>query len=722
MIIFSLLVLIVFTKGNFIMERKKLVVMISLIMASMATANAETFISGTNVAATTTEVLDEVIVTANKIAENIQDIPASISVISDIDVEDKGIADITDVVQQIPNLSESNYGYQRAINFRGINQSLFSSTNPVVIYSNGVPQASIFNYDVMLENVERIEVLRGPQSTLYGKDSIGGVINVISKEPDNKWSGNVGLEYGSNNYLQGSFAANGALVDNILFLSVGMVGNKDDGWITNDYDGSNADDSKEFKFNSKLTFTPNDRLTTSLTFGATDQEVNLTSSGYAPSFGVVTRDDIKHANFDMPHFTENNVFSQALNISYAFDGFDFSSLATHKNAQTNGIYDADGIYDAANTRNTNGLYRFQNVEIDEITQEFKLSSNNDNSPLKWVAGVYFDRERQNYDRVGFQYYRMGAFEQDTPSQIDGTTMAVFGQASYDLSDALTLALGGRYQRIDKNIDLTQYNLPVDAGRASSFYTFSESDNASWNAFLPKASLSYSINDNTSVYFSYAKGYLPGGFNYYPIRAGDNLKFQPQTADSYEIGIRGGFLNDKLTLAAAAFYMDIDDIHLYDAGYRNGIYYSTVSNGGKARSVGAEIDATFHINDNWTLNGAFGFTDAKYTEHTNNNNNGNTVRMTPKYTANVSVGYFHPRGFYGRLDVNAQGAMHFDDANLQKQGAWTTADFKVGYLDGDFNIYGYVKNITDNAHIENYRTGQILFNDPRIFGIGIKHSF
>lgn len=117
--------------------------------------------------------LDEVVVTANKMEENITDIPASISVISDIDMEDKSIENITDVVKQIPNLSEISYDYQRAINFRGINQSLSTSTNSVIIYADGVPQNSIFGYDVMLENAERVEILRSPQSTLYGKDSIG---------------------------------------------------------------------------------------------------------------------------------------------------------------------------------------------------------------------------------------------------------------------------------------------------------------------------------------------------------------------------------------------------------------------------------------------------------------------------------------------------------------------------------------------------------------------
>lgn len=694
------------------MRSGKLVVMLLLLVSSTITNSAEIL------------KLDEVVVTANKMEENLQDIPAAITVISDTEVEEKGIENIVDITKQIPNLSESNFYYQtqHAINIRGINQSIFTSTNPVVIYSDGVPQNSSYDYGVMLQNIKRIEVLRGPQGTLYGKDSIGGVINIISKEPDNEWSGNVGLEYGSNNYLQGKFAANGALVDDTLFLNIGMVSNQDDGWITNDYDGSNADDSKEFKLNTTLTFIPNDRLTTSLTLGAKNMKSHFPNIIYDPTF-TRTRDDIKHSNFDAPYTTDTKAFSQALNIKYAFNGVDFSSLTTHKNTDGSGIYDIDRSYDPANKANMNGLYTYADFDLDEWSQEFKLSSNNRSTPLRWVAGAYFSKEQRKFKSQGYQYYYKKALERDVPSDTNAKTMAVFGQTSYDVTDALTLTLGGRYQKINSSIVLTQYNFPVGTGHSSSFKTFSSSDYASWSAFLPKAALSYAINDGTNVYLSYTKGYLPGGFNFYPNTADDKLKFDAQTADSYEVGARGNFLDNQLTSGITVFYMDIDDIHLYDYGYNSaGVIYPIVSNGGKARSTGIELDNTYHINDNWTLNAAFGFTKAEYTDHIIKKYNGNTVSMTPKYTANAGIAYFHPQGFYGRLDANAQGSVYFDDANQYKQGAWVTEDIKLGYSNDDFNIYTYVKNIADESHVENYRNRFLKVNDPRKIGIGMKYSF
>lgn len=695
--------------------------------------NAKNINSKENRAKESSETLDlgTTIVTANKMNQNIQEIPASISVISEADIEDKNIKNITDIVKQIPNLSEFNYGYQRAINFRGINQSLFTSTNPVVIYTDGVPHSSIFGYDEMLENVERVEVLRGPQSTLYGKDSIGGVINIITKSPNNEWTGNVGVEYGSNNHKQGSFTANGALVDNKLFLNVGLLADKNDGWIVNDYDGSDANALEEKKLNTALTLKPNKKLTAKLSLNAAQTNTNFLN-GMQGKLEHSTRKKAEHANYDVPSSAENKSFSQALNVDYKFDHFKLLSLTTHKNIKASGRFDGDFSYDPTNAKMTNGISLFQDVDLDAFSQEFKLSSD-DNEDFKWVTGIYFDKENNQYKQIGYQFPYidpksrkfLGIFETNVPSQTDVSTKAVFAQGSHKIIDDLTLTLGGRYQTIDNETKLTFYRYPASAGKAGAMTNFERNEHTSWNAFLPKVALNYDIDDQVSTFFSYSKGYLPGGFNYFPASPKDNLKYDPQRSDNYEIGMRGKFLNNQLNIGTTLFYLGIDDIHLYDAGYDdNKVYYSVVSNAGKATSKGIELDSTYYLNDNWTLNGAFGLTHAKYTKHTNSKLNGNRVRATPEYSANFGIGYDHPVGLYSRLDVNSQGKIYFDDENNNKQSAWATADLKLGYRKNDFNLYGYVRNITDEEHVENYVTGNstVHFNAPRFFGMGIKYAF
>lgn len=433
--------------------------------------------------------LDKIVVTANKMDESILDVPSSISVISDIDIEDKGIQDISDVIKQIPNLSDINYGFQRSVNFRGINQSHFSPNNPVVIYVDGVPQSSIFDYDVMLEDAERVEVLRGAQSTLYGKDSIGGVINVISKEPKNEWYGRVGAEYGSNNYMQGTVNANGALIDNKLFLNIGVLADKNDGWITNDYNGSDGNTFKESRLNSILTFKPNDQMTTKLSLGANNTKTTYYNAGFG-KFGDLTREDAKHANYEVPSPTQNKSFSQALNVDYDFSDLTFSSSTAHRKIEVDIVFDGDLTYDPKNPNLMNGLEQFQKNDIDTLSQELRLSSDK-NEKLNWVAGLYFEKEDIKYHRLGYQFPYIdkssgkyfGSFESDVPSKTNAKTKAIFSQVDYDISDVLSLTLGGRYQVIDKDIELVTNIFPVTGGKEASVLDLPQKDSDSWHLLI-----------------------------------------------------------------------------------------------------------------------------------------------------------------------------------------------------------------------------------------------
>lgn len=242
--------------------------------------------------------LKEVTVSANKMEENIKDIPQSISVIDENEIEEKRIKDTDSIMRQIPNLSAEHFIYKTRVNFRGINHSDFTNSNPVTIYIDGISTSNnMGNYNSILNNVERVEILRGPQSTIYGKDSIGGVVNVVSKPPKNEWSGAVGSEYGSYNYMMGNFNANGALIDDVLFLNIGGYASKDDGWITNEYNGDKkANKTNDHKFDLAFTLKPTDRLTTRLTLVEERSKEHFYQGGTG-FFGTIDLKDAKKANF-----------------------------------------------------------------------------------------------------------------------------------------------------------------------------------------------------------------------------------------------------------------------------------------------------------------------------------------------------------------------------------------------------------------------------------------
>ena len=163
--------------------------------------------------------LGEVAVTANKISENLKDVPQSISVVNSSELEERGVKNVEELVKTIPNITGVG-GMYEGISTRGLNPSIYTSSNPVTVYVGGIAQSNKDAAYIPVTNIERVEVLRGPSSAIYGKDSIGGIINIVLKEPDNEWSGSIGAEYGSRKYMLGLFEASGALIDDKLFLGL----------------------------------------------------------------------------------------------------------------------------------------------------------------------------------------------------------------------------------------------------------------------------------------------------------------------------------------------------------------------------------------------------------------------------------------------------------------------------------------------------------------------
>ncbi|MGH1600784.1 TonB-dependent receptor [Campylobacter majalis] len=667
--------------------------------------------------------LNEIMVSANKMEENIKNVAQSISVLDEDIIEQRRIKSVNDIIKEVPNLNSSVFVSKTRVNFRGINQSEFTNSNPVTVYIDGIPQSSTYgNYNAFLTDVERVEILRGPQGALYGKDSIGGVINIITKEPQNEWSGNLGAEYGSYNYLNLSSNANGAIIDDKLFLNLGGVLSSDDGWIKNDYNGDKkANKNRSYKFNTMLTAKPLDRLTLRLTLSA-DKQKDYFYKGGTAFLGKITRDQAKHANFDMPSSTDSKSFAQTLGLEYEFDKIKLTSLTTHKSSTANGMYDAD--YGAGNLND--GLTQWQNVKIDTITQELRLNSLGDDR-FKWVAGVYFEKEKTENKAMGQEFYMdppgMSSNAQDAPAKFDATTMAVFALANYEIIDGLTLSAGGRYQQIKKDMDLKmRYQTPNPAW---GMVDYDYKDEAKWRKFLPKLGVVYALNDDLSVFANYSMGYLAGGHNYFSTQDHPKNKFEPQTSNNYELGIRGNAFNNALRFSLSAFYMDIKDIHTYSIVPPN--LYLT-DNGGKATSKGVELEALYRLNNEIDISGSFAILDTKYKEYIGNEiAKGKKIQYSPKYSATFGISYTHPSGFYARLDANAKGETYFDAMNSQKQKAWLSADTRIGYRFKDFDIYGYVTNITNEEYVQTYmehsgRYGMVHFNDPRKFGLGVRYSF
>ncbi len=675
--------------------------------------------------------LDTVTVTANKMEENIQDVPQSITVLNAEVIKEKGIKNIGDIIKEIPNM-RYEYGDGALVNFRGLNQSIFSNNNPVVIYIDGIATSSRQGFDASLVNVDRVEVLRGPQGTLFGKDAIGAVINIVTKEPSNKTTGFAGAEYGNYNYMRGFFNISTPLIDDKLFFGLNGEANKDDGWITNDYNGDKkAGKESDYSFSTFLKYNINDRLSTKIILNKEQTEdywSNALALGVGGEIGSIKREDVEHVNFDIPMSIKSDTTSQSFSMKYRADSFTIDSITTHKEIDYDGTYDAD----FGNNPFFDGLKFMYNFEEDIYTQEFRVSSNNKEG-FRWVAGVYLDKESREFGPFGNEfpffnpappYNFLGNYSLNALSKIDSKTQALFGQTMIPFRERFELTLGGRLQKITKEIDLKTYFLPIGT-TGPAMYTMK--DKKSWNSFLPKIALSYEINENYTTYASVSKGYMPGGHNNYAMTGTvEDNTFEPQKSVSYELGLKGVISN--LSFSAAIFRMDITDIHVFKSP-SPGIYLT--DNAEKAHSQGIEFDFNYFPTDYLEISGALGFIDAKYDDYDTGsvNYDGQKIERTPSHTINLGVAYRHPSGYYGRVDVANMGDVYFHDdvsARFVKGGGYTTADIKAGYKFSDFDVYAYVKNITDEEYVKTFSPTVInivaTVNDPRTFGIGFKYKF
>lgn len=693
------------------MKNKKLL-FISLIVSSILYAQEKV------------SILEDITVSANKIEENIQDVPQSITVISEEDLEDKGIKKVSDIIKEIPNMSMQNTANGKQTSFRGLNTSAFTNNNPIVIYIDGVPYYDRYDFDPSLANVEQIEVLRGPQGTLYGKDAIGAVINIITKTPSNEWHGTVGAEYGDNNYLKTTINTNGAIINNKLFAGINGSFISDDGWITNHYSemNENANEKKDRKTSGFLLFKPTDELSAKLTL-TNNYVKNYFMDGFSsdPSLNInsLKRKDAENASFDIPAFDKTKVNSQTLNLAYEVEKFKIDSTTTHKKSDLDAQFDTDN---KANQGANDGLKQWNYTNLDTWTQELKLSSKNQN--IKWITGIYLDKEDRDQGPYGFEQDYYGAvYAGDTYSTTNSKTQAIFGQTIIPLSESFELTVGARYQKIKKEIDL----IGTSSWGGSPFPDLTYQDEKDWNSFLPKAALSYFINDNLTTYLSVSNGYMPGGFNTFPSTnvSSDNT-FDPQKSTNYELGMK--YTGETYLINTSIFRMNIEDVHVYK---QLGAQFIT-DNAKKAHSQGIELDGKYFLTDNIELSGTLGLIQAKYDDYDNGTRkfDGERIESTPKYTANLGIAYIADAGIYGRLDFNAKGSTTYADGANDNQmieaDGGITSNAKIGYKINTWDIYSYVTNITDEDYVTSYMSkagvSWVGFNEPRRFGVGAIYKF
>nr|WP_320191233.1 TonB-dependent receptor [uncultured Desulfobacter sp.] len=637
--------------------------------------------------------LDTLTVTANKQEENIQDVPMSITAFDELTLEDKNITSLDELTDYVPNLIILDQGVSGAAvpSMRGINAGLGTFDVATALFVDGVPILSFAGYEDTLLNIERVEVLRGPQGTLYGRSAQAGAINIISRQPDNEFRGKISVDGGEDNKKEVSLSVSGPIIQDKLFIGLSGQHYDKDGFIKNGYTGDMEGAKEHWYGKGQLRWTPTDDLDINLIVSRLEYDndgftMGLSEDG-ASSMGVIPSGDREvYSGFDTKEDSINT--AQALKISYDFnDALNLSSITTHNLYEEKTASDWDfNPADLSFSTNDN--------EYESISQELRLASNAEK--MNWVAGLFYYKYDNTFDNM----YRSSPTKRD----MGGETYALFGQLRYALTDKLGVTGGLRYEHQDKDFE------DYVSGRAR--------DN-SWDDIAPKFSVDYGFTSEVMGYVTVAKGFRPGGFNLWSTAA-EYDSYDSEEVWSYEIGAKGQFLENRLIVNIALFYLDRNDMQVSEkipAGQ------SYITNAATINSYGAELEVQAKITPHFSMTSSVGYINAEFDDYEDylGDYNGNKVTGVPDYTFSIGGQYRADNGFYTRVDLTGVGSMYIDKKNEYKRDAYQLINAQIGYEAESWDIYLYGKNIFDEDYSKVGAT-YITYSDPREIGVKLTYRF
>ncbi|QDX82430.1 hypothetical protein B9N43_15015 [Denitratisoma sp. DHT3] len=635
--------------------------------------------------------LEEVIVTAQKRAERLQDVPISIAAIGGAQLETRGLEGAKNLDGLVPNVTikpNNSSPLISAVAIRGLNsgQPGIWADPAVGLYLDGVfvgkNQGSLFE----IADLERIEVLRGPQGTLFGRNTEGGAINFITRKPAGVFSGNVGIELG-NRHRHVERASIDLPKVGAMSLSFALRNEEQDGFINNPTGkkwgdknrqsarlAANFDISPKFKIDyaydtSTINEMPSSPSSLISTTGYNKLYTSPLVTGTDPYFNGLRAQMAQYVNAGYPssvgsdpnrqYFQKLDVSGHMLTANYELNANNsLKYIGSYRKMRYQDSTDLDGtplpIFNAG-----------KDTHYDTYSHEFQWIGNTER--MNYVLGYYQFRDDGN--TLSFQnglFYNFGMdprgpYYQMPYYRVKTDAKAVFAQVDYKLTNALTATVGVRRTTEEKGGDIWKIyttsgfampgpNTPVGASAGAAYGTVAyqptwtpQSNTASFSATTPVMALSYRLNESVNVFGRVAKGFKSGGFSLEaPTSAQAMTPFQPERSTAYELGVKTSFWDGKAQVNATVFRTDVKDFHV--SLLPPGGTTPVIVNAGKSRSQGFELEGSFVLAPGWKLQTNYGYLDAKFKEYLGRNQWGalvdvasNTVLgYAPKHQLSVSL--------------------------------------------------------------------------------------
>lgn len=655
-------------------------------------------------------ILTPMTVTADKREENIQDIPGSVSALSDIQIEDAGIDSIKDIDAYIPNFDiYPIYGAGGYQSIRGQNNMIYDSPS-VGYYIDDVPSTFGFTgVQTSLFDLERIEVLRGPQGNLYGMNSAGGVVNIITKKPNNTFRANASSDIGSYDLRAYKGSISGPVVEDRLFVGLSGFYTTRDSYI----DEENAPERKE-KRNAgriQLRWVPTDK---------TDIILTETTDNYYCNFDpmvVPSYDKFKIRYRGLAEGEEITDTTYSLSIKHSTSFCDITSITAKNDYERYAVAGKDYLSDGENKK-----YRILEPDEKQFIQEIRFASNNDISNFQWLVGGFYSNGVFN------SYYNMktdtgtagaptGIYNDNlSTAELETDTFSLFGQVDYRIIEKLTFSAGLRMDYDKKKNDF--YHISNDVVKGD------YEDSTSWTNYSPKASVSYQANESIMTYLSVAKGYKSGGYNTISQNTAEAALYDPEYLWSYETGVKTNWFGNRLIANISVFYTEVDDIQI--TYMPEGTWEFVTRNAAEATTWGVEFESVLRPTAEFQLTGSFGYLDAEFKEHKIEEYEGNTIPFTSKYNGSLIAEYFFPMGISLRGEGIWRGKTYFTEDNNYSQGGYFLANAKIGYEIGKFGVSVYADNIFDKTYYtilnERGNVEKGVVGDPRTVGVSASYRF
>ncbi|WP_160152764.1 TonB-dependent receptor [Microbulbifer sp. ALW1] len=605
--------------------------------------------------------LEEVTVTAQKRAERITEVPIAITNVGAEAIKQTGVRQVQEVAQFVPNLNiSSGTDFTTAVTMRGVGSASrnIGFDTRVGVYLDGVylGQSPAINQDLV--DLERIEVLRGPQGTLFGKNTVAGAINLISQKPSDEFSGSISAEYGSMNSRQLSATINAPLSDS-LFGKISVNRQQRDGYVKNLTTGNLLNEQDGSAYRAQLMYDAGGSFNAILALdGMESDRLSTTGEAVTNTFGSApdTAAPERHqVAMDVDPREEREIRGTALTMEWNLPS-DFTLRSITASRDTEMTYHNDTDYSP---------YPLAEIEYmdsyEQLTQEFQLVSPGADD-FNYVAGLYFYQQEGNSFRevttselfenlLEQQYGVPGLVNPDssvyTAGTVDTSSIAAYVNGSYQLSDSWKLGFGLRYSEEQKEVDWA-----IDGSSAPLFRiaTGEVLDDRTDSHLSPTLSINYALAEDMNTYAKYSGGFKSGGYNLDFVASGDlaaGTDFDKETVDAFEVGLKGTALARQFSYNLALFraiYQDYQVNQFVDLG--DGATSISIRNAAEVETTGLEAELTWLASDNLTINTSLGLLNAEFTSYPNADANGsdlsgNKLPSAPETSFNLGGQYYLP---------------------------------------------------------------------------------